>query len=61
MVNKENKNIENTAHVKPKEGAGIADEKVRKQKELTHKGRPGEIDDEEIENTYQKGFDRTGD
>jgi hypothetical protein len=39
-------------------GAGIVNEKLRKEDEIIHKGRPGETDDEE-ENTDQKGFDRS--
>jgi hypothetical protein len=48
---------ENVSKEKP--GAGIVNEEVRKENELIHKGRPGEIDDEEDENTDLKGFDKT--
>jgi hypothetical protein len=42
-----------------KSGAGIVNEEVRKENEIIHKGRSGEIDDEEEENTDLKGFDKT--
>jgi len=42
-------------------GAGIADEAIRKDVETIHKGTPGSIDDNEIENTDLKGFDRSDD
>ncbi len=42
-------------------GAGIADEEIRKNVESIHKGTKGTIDDNEIENTDLKGFDRSDD
>jgi hypothetical protein len=56
--NKKNKVDKKASPLKPKGGAGIVDEEVRRENEIVHKGRAGEIDDEE-ENTDQKGFDRS--
>ena len=66
--NKEGKDVkrseekrEKSSQLKSKEGgAGIVDEEVRRENEIIHKGRLGEVDDEE-ENTDQKGFDRSVD
>jgi hypothetical protein len=65
MVGKENKEVKSEENkraelIKKEGGAGIVDEEVRKEDEIIHKGRPGEIDDEEG-NTDQKGFDRSVD
>lgn len=42
-------------------GAGIANEEARRNVETIHKGSKGTIDDNEIENTDLKGFDRSDD
>jgi hypothetical protein len=55
--NQEKKETEKSSE--NKSGAGIVNEEVRKENEIIHKGRPGEIDDEEEENTDLKGFDKT--
>jgi len=39
-------------------GAGIIDEEVRKNKQKIHGGDKKELDDNEIENTDQKGFEK---
>lgn len=38
----------------------IIDEKIRKENKEIHSGLEGELDDNEIENTLQKGFDHSG-
>jgi hypothetical protein len=55
--NQEKKETEKSSE--NKSGAGIVNEEVRKENEIIHKGRAGEIDDEEEENTDLKGFDKT--
>jgi hypothetical protein len=64
MIGGENKEAKTEdkkrAELNKEGGAGIVNEEVRKEDEIIHKGRPGEIDDEE-ENTDQKGFDRSVD
>jgi hypothetical protein len=64
MIGGENKEADTEdkkrAELNKEGGAGIVNEEVRKEDEIIHKGRPGEIDDEE-ENTDQKGFDRSVD
>jgi hypothetical protein len=54
------KNGAHGSNPKNNEGEGlIADDKLRKEKKQIHSGLNGEIDDNEEENTLQKGFDRT--
>ncbi|HEY8400091.1 MAG TPA: hypothetical protein VIK89_02455 [Cytophagaceae bacterium] len=59
--NKEKEDKVSAAHREERsKGIDILDKEHRKNLERIHKGEAGEIDDNEIENTEQKGFDKSG-